>query len=229
MTTKAYNDLKNKVSNKYLDFIKLCREKEKNYKGFSAPKNSQIHHIVPRHHFKSYNLDSSYFDLPENLILLSFEDHVKAHEIRFDVYGEYADKLAYTKMTDMGQGMLAFQQAGGQAANVIFKKEGRNMHDPEWQKEMAARSMARPDAREIRSVGGKIGNRISRSNKTVFLDDKYLWKVDDFPFLCTFGLNNGGDVLRELYKARPTPLQRVSPLLNGSKKKLHGWSCEKIE
>jgi hypothetical protein len=229
MSTQAYNDIKNNTPNDYLNFIQLCRKKVEQYSA-SELKKCQVHHIVPRHHFQTHNLDLKKLDITENLVTLSFNDHIEAHKIRFNVYNEYADKLAYTRMSDMGpEAMLAMQQAGGQATNAILRSQGRIMHDPNWQREMAARSMARPDAREIRSAAGKKGIRTRHANRTVVIEDKYLWKVNDIPFLCTFNINNGGDLLRELHKARPTPLQRTAQLINGSKKRLHGWSCEKIE
>jgi len=137
--------------------------------------------------------------------------------------------LAFTRMKDMKEeGMKAFQQAGGQAVNRLFKEEGRLMHDPNFQKEMAKRSMARPDAREIRSIAGKIGNRKRHQNVTVRKEDRYLWFFRNKPLFCTFGFENGGDILRELSKVKQTPLQRVTPLIKGEKRSLHGWSCQKL-
>lgn len=218
--------MERKKRNKYFDFLEECREKVK----YSSPEiPCQKHHIVPRHHYKSNNLSWDTFDSPENLVVLTFDDHVKAHEIRFKVYGEFGDKLAFTQMKEMKEeGMKAFQQAGGQAVNRIFKKESRLMHDPVFQKEMAKKSMARLDARQIRSSAGKIGNRKRHQNVTVLLLDHYLWFFQNEPFLCTFGFDNGGDLLRELFKAKETRLQRVTPLIKGEKRSLHGWSCQKI-
>nr|QQY84810.1 hypothetical protein [Chaetophora lobata] len=167
MCTQAYKDFKNNTSNAYLNFIQLCKKKAKQYTALELTK-CQVHHIVPRHHFQTHNLDLKNLDIPENLVVLSFNDHIEAHKIRFNVYNEYADKLAYSRMSDMGpEGMLAMQQAGGQASNAILRSQGRIMHDPNWQKEMAARSMARLDARKIRSVAGKKGIRTRHANRTI--------------------------------------------------------------
>lgn len=227
--TKAFQDFQENKQNKYLNFIAKCREKEKR----SLPEidsSYQIHHIVPRHHFKNNDIPWETFDSPENRVRVSFKNHIKAHELRFEVYREYGDKLAFQRMKAMEEdGMKAFQQAGGQAVNKIFKKEGRLMHDPEFQKEMSKRSMARRDACQIRRKGGKIGNRKRHQNITVQKEDWILWFFQKEPFLCSFGFDNGGDLLRELFKAKETPLQRVSPLVKGTKKSLHGWSCQKIQ
>ena len=227
--TLAYDDFKKNRSNKYLDFIFECREK---YPAYSQEKQKSCyaHHIVPRHHYKNHELNMETFDLPANTVRLTFEDHIKAHEIRYEVYQEYGDLMAARHMSGLTEeGMTLMQKAGGQAVNVKFKKEGRLMYDPECQAEMAGRSMARPDAREIRSKGGKKGGTKRQENRIIRVEDRYEWCVDGQPFLCTFNFNSGGDLLKDLYTARPTKLQRVSPLINGTKKKLHGWSCKKIE
>jgi hypothetical protein len=228
MTTRAYTDFKENKSNKYLDFIKECREKAQSFSPEELSSCS-THHIVPRHHYKAHKLPWSTFNLEENLVKLTFEDHVKAHEIRFEVYGEFADKLAFTRMKNMAEdGMKSFQQAGGQAVNRIFREQGRMMYDPVWQQEQARKSMARPDALQIRSEAGKKGNRTRHQNVTVRKEDRYLWCYKNEPFLCTFGFDNGGDLLQELFKAKETPLLRVTPLVKGWKRSLHGWSCEKL-
>lgn len=219
----------NNDSNQYLDFIKQCREKAT---GFSDEQLSQCqtHHIVPRHHFKSEQLSFDTFEFPENRVKLTFEDHVKAHELRYEVYGELGDKAAFISMRGLTEeGMLLMQQLGGKAANQIFKRESRQMFDPKFQKEMSDRSMARPDAREIRSEGGKKGNRKRHQNVTVRKEDRYLWFFKGTEFLCTFGFDNGGDLCKELFKAKETKLARVSPLIKGQKKSLYGWSCQKID
>lgn len=127
------------------------------------------------------------------------------------------------------EGMRSMQQAGGQAVNAQFKKEGRLMHNREWQKEMARRSMARPDALETRSRGGKTASQKRHKDRIVRVEDRYLWYVNGNAFMCTFGFDNSGDLLRALNEARPTPPQRVSPLISGYRKKLYGWSCKKLD
>lgn len=229
--TKAFQDFLQGVSNPYLDFIEACRKK---YRSYSKEQQDACytHHVVPRHHYKNktHGLDSSTLDLPANLVRMNFEDHVKAHELRFEVYGEYGDKVAFKRMQGLTEeGMRAMQQAGGQAVNVKFKKEGKLMHDPEYQREMARRSMARADALEIRSQGGKKGGKKRQANRILRIEDRYEWSFQGVPFLCTFHLNSGGDVLRILNAAQPTNLTRVSQLITGEWKRLYGWSCRKLE
>jgi len=225
--TRAYSDFKHKKSNDYLDFIQECRAKE--HQLLDQNLTYQNHHIVPRHHYKNHKLDFNMFNSQDNLLKLSFEDHIKAHQLRFEVYGEYADRQAVIKMSDLGEeNMRVMQQTGGQAVNIKFKQEGRLMHDPLWQKEMAARSMSRPDALLIRSVGGKKGSQLRNKNRVITIEDKFLWKVKGIPFICTFNFDQTPELLQELQRARPTPIQRISPLITGKKGSLHGWSVEKI-
>lgn len=237
--TKAYQDFLQGVSNPYLDFIEACRKKSRSYSK-EQQDACYTHHVVPRHHYKTHRLDPSTLDLPANLVRIdrcsyfttcfAFEDHVKAHELRFEVYGEYGDKVAFKRMQGLTEeGMRAMQQAGGQAVNVKFKNEGRLMHDPEYQREMARRSMARADALEIRSQGGKKGGKKRQANRILRAEDRYEWSFQGVPFLCTFDLNSGGDVLRILNAAQPTNLVRVSQLITGERKRLYGWSCRKLE
>lgn len=220
-----------------MDFIDKCREKAEKLSAEQLA-DCQTHHIVPRHHYKNHALNWETFDAAENRVKLSFEDHVKAHQLRYEVYQEpyqepyqeYGDKFAVTRMLELTkEGMRAMQQAGGQAVNLRWKREGRLMYDREFQKQMGQRSMARPDALEIRSRGGRVGNLRRHRNVTVREEDKYLWCWNGEPFLCTFGFDNGGELCKALFEAKETRLARVSPLIQGFRKSAYGWSCQKIE
>lgn len=56
------------------------KKKEKNY-GPDILSKCQIHHIVPRHHYKSHNIAWESFDLEQNKVKVTFEDHIQAHEL----------------------------------------------------------------------------------------------------------------------------------------------------
>lgn len=94
---------------------------------------------------------------------------------------------------------------------------------------MAARSMARPDAREIRSKGGKVGGRVRNQDRIITADDCYLFSYNGEEVLVIVNCRTGGEVLEQLNLYQPTKLQRVTPLLNGQRKSLHGWSCVKLD
>lgn len=229
-TTKALEDLRNGVSNAYLDFI---NERRTHAESLSDEEKAQLtkHHIVPGHHFRKHGLSDQFYDLPMNLVPLSFEDHIRAHELRYETYKEAGDRAAFTAMKGLGsEGMAILQKLGGQAANKRFKARGELFHNPEYQREMARRSMERPDALEIRSAAGKQGARKSRETASVVKEtDRFEWSYKDQPIVCTFGFNHAGDLLEALQKVQVTEMKKVWFLVTGARKKMYGWSCTKIE
>ena len=233
-TTQAYQDFIKRKSNLYFDFIEACREKA-NKLSPEERRRLTKHHIVPEHHYRTHGLAPSTKDLEENLVPINFDDHGTAHELRYDVYGEDADRQASVAMRNAGpEGMRKMQTLGGQAVNVIFRREGDMMFNKEYQKEMAARSMARPDALEIRSKGGKKGAITRNTNRVISVTDRYLWRVDGKEFMCTFGFDQGKVLCDFLNEVRPTKLTRISPLLGTPetnktwRRSSHGWSAEKF-
>ena len=105
----------------------------------------------------------------------------------------------------------------------------RTFWDPNYQKEMAVRSMARPDALKTRSEGGKKGGRSAKAGIAIKKDDKFTFFYKKQPVLCIINCDSGSQVLEELNKYVETPLQRATPLLKGERKNLHGWSCQKVD
>jgi hypothetical protein len=100
--------------------------------------------------------------------------------------------------------------------------------DPEFQKAQALKSMQKEDALVTRRQGGKKGGRQRNLNVAITKQDRYCFCFEKQPFLCIFNCETGGDVLKQLQMAKPTGLSRATLLLNGKRKSLYGWSCEKI-
>lgn len=229
-TTKALEDLRNGVSNAYLDFI---NERRTHAESLSDEEKAQLtkHHIVPGHHFRKHGLSDQFYDLPINLVPLRFEDHIRAHELRYETYNEAGDRAAFTAMKGLGsEGMAILQRLGGKAANEGFKARGELFYNSEYQREMARRSMERPDALEIRSAAGKQGARKSRETASVVKEtDRFEWSYEGQPIVCTFGFNHAGDLLEALQKVKDTKMKRVWFLVTGARKNMYGWSCTKIE
>lgn len=71
---------------KYLSFIEHCKKKR-----YHKDEYLENHHIVPRH--------SGGTNSKDNLIKLSLKDHILAHKIRYEVYGNKYDLSAYNYMT----------------------------------------------------------------------------------------------------------------------------------
>jgi len=70
------------------------------------------HHIVPRH----AGGDNS----EDNLVELTIEDHAIAHRIRYKLYGQIQDKLAWRMLEGqalMGETLILKSKLGWQAAN----------------------------------------------------------------------------------------------------------------
>ena len=189
--------------NKYDQFIEECRNKD-------YPKGTYLeeHHILPKH--------AGGGDEPENLIKLSLEDHLKAHLIRYEIWKAPSDQA----MVLMRQGYstkawtIILKTARGKCLG-IQKQKGLGFWNSENQK-------------KISSMGGKKGGRMRNVNRVIQPQDKYLFYHNDREAVCIFNCETGGDVLRELNKVVSTPLQRVSQILRGERKKLHKWSCEPL-
>jgi hypothetical protein len=105
---------------------------------------------------------------------------------------------------------------------------------------MAARSMARPDAREIRSKAVKIGGRKRNVGRVIKKGDRYVFFYKNNPIICIYACETGGevvDVLREIplteidmygHESRVRVPDRVTQLLNGERFTALNWSCEKV-
>lgn len=226
--TEAYKDLLNRKSNAYFDFIEECRKK-------TYPDGTRlwIHHIVPRFHYRNHQLDQSTFDEEINRVQLSYEDHVISHKIRFEVSQESGDQVAFLRMTGheeegFEEGFIAMLRAGQQAMVAGLRREGRMFFNPEWQREMANRSMARPDALETRSQGGRTARALQNRGRVINKNDRYEWSWKGKTFMCTFDFDQTSELLKVLTTVQESRIKRISPLLNGSRKVASGWSVQKI-
>lgn len=212
-------------NNNYFSFIDSCRGK--------IYTNGEVHkhHIIPKYWFREKTTEEiQYCDSEENLISLSREDHIKAHELLYEIYKNPQDRAAvYMLQGKKEESLRLWRQLGADTIHNILKNEGITFWDSDFQKEMAKRSMARPDALEIRSKGGKVGGRNRNLNRVITKNDRYLFCYNDEPVLCILNCETGGDILECLHSYKETPLQRVSQLLNGTRKRLNGWSCTKLE
>lgn len=214
-------------NNKYFRFIDECKSKK-----YPENTTTHFHHVIPQYVFGAQpsDKDKAYMDSPENIVILSVEDHTKAHTLLYEVYGNQQDQGASLMLAGYEQESRAiWRKMGAAAVNELMRAQKKTFWNPDYQREMAARSMAREDALEIRSKGGRIGGTNRQKGRAICLEDRYLFSFNNEPVLCVFNCDLGSQVLNELKQYRETPLQRVSPLLNGTKKRLHGWSCVKLE
>ncbi len=217
-------------SNSYFKFIKDCLKKQ-----YGEESKMHMHHIIPQYVFKGGSAeDYNFMNSPQNVIELSLEDHILAHSLLFEIYGNLQDQGAIYLLANYEKESRAIWQVlGAKASHRVQEAHGKNMWDNNFQKEMAARSMARPDALEIRSAGGKIGGRKRNEGIAIKPHEKYMFSFKGKPILCVQKCSTGGDVLAEIKKFESmtdqiTKLDRVTGLLSGERKTLYGWSCVKL-
>jgi hypothetical protein len=212
-------------NNRYFGHINECRNKD-----YSQSGEVHIHHIIPKAWFRTRNAEElAYMDSQENLIPLSVTDHVRAHELLYEIYKNPGDLAAVQMLKgDKVESRRIWRRAGAYASHAAQKANGSTFYDSEFQREMAYRSLARPDALQIRSEGGTVGGRNRNKGRAIKKEDRYIFYYKNVEVFCILNCETGGDVLEILNLYKATPLQRATPLLNGSRKSLHGWSCEKL-
>lgn len=216
-------DYRNDYNKPYFDFIEICRNKK-----YSETTQMHTHHIIPKYLLKSTPEEIYFCQSKRNLILLSIDDHITAHEIFSQLYSDYRNRGAIDLLK--GQCKEAFKkwkQAGAYASHKQQQKNQTGFWDGK-QVDRARRSMLRSDALETRSRGGKKGGRNRWINKIVTKSDKYIWFYKGEAIVCTINCQTGGEIVSELHKVKSTPLKRVSPLIKGMRQTAYFWSSKKI-
>jgi hypothetical protein len=229
------------TNNAYFKHLAECAEKQYDE---TVPK--QMHHIIPKYVFNKKSAtpeDLEFLNSPQNIIELSAEDHILAHELLFTEYGNLQDKGATNLLKGLKkESKHIWKILGAEASHIVQKEKGKNFWDPIFQKEMAKRSMERPDALETRSIGGKKGGRNKSRNDVINANQRFVFsylkekrkKVPEDEVLCIINCETGGEVLEQLKLSenctnRHTNINRTSSLLTGTRKTASGWSCEELE
>lgn len=116
--------------NPYLVFVAQAIERAKFLLTQNPTLYTEIHHIVPRH--------EGGLDEPDNLARLTYNDHAVAHYIRWIVYKNENDRIAYQVM--IGQSVdLRRERArlgglkGGPIAQAQFKEQSVGWYNSEGQ------------------------------------------------------------------------------------------------
>ena len=207
--------------NAYMDFIHTCREKV-----YPPETKLQLHHIIPIH-------DGGTNDL-ENLIKLSFKDHLEAHRIRYEVYKQDNDDLFIQLVSGNDQKIFTLQrQLGARATHALLKSKKENRWNSDYQRKLSILSIEKDGGG--RSRGGKVGGKNRWAGHTITPDHKYLFYHQDdkiskpYAIVCTFNCNDGTEILNILNTIKPNlNFIRASPLLSGKRKSAYGWSCVKL-
>lgn len=225
LSIETYKELD--PENAYFKHIEHCRQKT-----YDSDVQTHVHHIIPEYVFNNSAAtpaDLEFKNCPENLIFLSIEDHIIAHELLYEIYGNPQDCGAILLLTgQLSEASRLWKQLGAWASHNIQEENQRQFWNQGFQKEMARRSMARPDALQIRSAGGKIGGRTAKLNVAIEPKQRFLFKYKGEPVVCLFHCSLGSQVLEVLHAVQPSKLQRATPLLNGTRQNLNGWSCERL-
>jgi hypothetical protein len=139
--------------NLYERFINHLKRKEKAVVRFKL--KHQRHRIIPRHDGGTYT--------PANVVLCTLKDHIKAHSIRYEVYGQTGDLFAFSIMTGRVKagGELVVPTLGALATHKVCKEKKTGFWSSETQRANALKGNT-PEVRKKKSEGGKRGNQIIR-------------------------------------------------------------------
>lgn len=139
--------------NLYERFINHLRRKEKAVLQFNLKR--QQHRIVPGHEGGTYT--------PSNVVSCTLEDHVRAHYIRYEVYGQISDLFAFNMMTGRikAGGESVVPTLGALATHKVCKEKKTGFWSSKTQRANALKGNT-PEVYKKKSEGGKRGNQIIR-------------------------------------------------------------------
>lgn len=221
-------------NNKYFKFIEECRRK--NYDGSERLHN---HHIIPKSMFDRDSPEhQAYCENPDNLILLSVEDHIKAHELLYEIYQRQQDQGAVLLLSGRNaEAEVVWRRLGASASHEIQEEMGITMWNNGFQRQMAARSMARPDALEIRSRGGRTAGKNRHRGTAIQPHKRVVFSYEGREVLSFFNCDLGSDITESMHAFERHILgplatgkpARATQLLNGQRGTLNGWTCRWLD
>ena len=210
-----------------------CSKKE-----YPIDVEKHVHHIIPQYIFNSKlatDEDKAFMSSPENLIVLSRDDHIKAHELLYEVYGNRQDQGGVNCLKGLTrESKKIWASLGAAASHEVQKNKGVNFWNKDYQRTMARRSMERSDALQIRSEGGKKGGRNKSIDIAINANQRFVFSFKNEEVLCIMNCETGGDVTEQLkmYEnctGQITKLDRATALLKRTRLTDRGWSCEPLE
>lgn len=208
---------------KYFSFIETCRNE-------IIPKTvyTEIHHIIPLSHGGT--------NIPENLIRLSYPNHIKAHQLIFEITENLVDSYIVNIMS--GQTVEArkmFRQLGAYASHKKQKQLKGYIFTKEFQKKMAQRALISEKAKKARKKTGSIVGKKRQKNRIIKYEDKFLLTKNYMPILCITHCHTGGDINRIIASIDPVVAKamsnsqiRMTRIIKDSTKSLYQWRCQKL-
>lgn len=151
-------DKYSKGNDVYLEFINEASERTKTILLTNPEYYVEIHHIIPR--FEGGTNE------PNNLVQLTYNDHVIAHYIRWVIYKKAEDKIAWSVMSNQSvESRIERASLGGKIGGVIsqeiHKENKTGFFNPEKQR-----------------IRGQKGAEVNRNQKTGAFDPKNLEKAN---------------------------------------------------
>jgi hypothetical protein len=139
---------------KYLRFIAHLRKKELAI--LSRGIKTQTHRVTPGHAKGKY--------IPNNMVECILKDHIQAHKIRYEVYGETGDLTSVNMMTGRVKagGDSVVPVLGAYATHEVCKKNRRGFWDPHQQRKNALKGNT-PEVKAKKGEGGKRGNDVIKA------------------------------------------------------------------
>lgn len=192
---------------------------------------SQVHHIIPVYVFRNATdpEDLIFMESPKKKISLSPEDHMRAHTLLYEIYGNTQD-LGASQLLDgqMTETAKTWKQAGACASHSVQRDAPKNFWNPDFQAEMGRRSLAKPDALKSRSIVGHKGGLKTKQGVAIQPHHRSTFSYEEKEVVRFLNCQTGQEVLDILQKIAPTKIQRVSPLLNGTRSSSYGWPCKRF-
>jgi hypothetical protein len=138
---------------KYLRFMAHLRKKERAV--VESGVKTQTHRIVPGHEKGKY--------MPDNSIECSLVDHIRAHKIRWEVYGKTGDLSAVNMMSGRikAGGDSVVPVLGAYATHEVCKRNKKGFWDSEQQRKNSLKGNT-PEVRKKKGTGGAKGNKVIR-------------------------------------------------------------------
>lgn len=140
----------------YIRFINHLKKKEKAL--LDKPVKTQAHRIIPGHDGGEY--------VPDNCVNCTLKDHILAHKIRWETYGNTKDLSAVNMMTGRVKagGDDIVPALGAYATHEVCKRNKTGFWDSEQQRKNALKGNT-PEVLKKKSEGGKRGNALIRERE----------------------------------------------------------------
>ena len=209
-------------NNIYAVFIESCRHLK-----ISENEYCENHHIVPLSHNGP--------NIPDNLIRLTYSNHVEAHRLIFSVTGNLVDKYIYNMMS--GQTLKSrrlFRQLGAYASHTKQIGKKGKIFTQEFQREMANRSRMSEKAKKIRKITGSKLGRNRQNNRILKPHQKFVLTRNNLAVFCATRCNTGQDIAKLISFIDPVvhaalkKQVRMTRIIRSPNKSLYKWRCCEI-